>query len=357
MADSPFSTPKRKRDQLADDDKIPNLNSIAKFTFDPHGPAVEDGSMSPRSRVAHKFRGLTLEGGGGVTSGGSPAASTTSPKSEPRSISDALNHAFSAMHDDMQDGARKRVKLPDMHKSDADSSEPQAPAAAAKPPSEPNSTPPKASLMSSSEAAKPTTLTTPTKDHRPGAQRRQSPKAVQFAVDTAVVEQSETVANTGSTDASSSSVGSRRSHSPPPKLSSPRSRQRAGTPPLMSKSSNSSTNGLDSSDKPPVITDSVRASLTWHDDEITIYDPEDSDDDGTGINGIGFKPTPAIAYARTVRRRQQLAEYRKREEREARAKRNQRRRGSPVPGLVELKGKVERRRVRFMESATELMSF
>ncbi|KAK0750161.1 hypothetical protein B0T18DRAFT_437469 [Schizothecium vesticola] len=134
----------------------------------------------------------------------------------------------------------------------------------------------------------------------------------------------------------------------------PRSRARAGTPPLTYRPSASPDPDAASS---PFVTDALRASLTWHDNEITIYDPEDSEDDGTGINGIGFKPTPAVAYARTERRRQQLAEYRKREEREARAKRSQRRRGSPVPGLVELKGSMERRRVRFMESATELISF
>ena len=71
--------------------------------------------------------------------------------------------------------------------------------------------------------------------------------------------------------------------------------------------------------------DPLRASLTWQDDEITVYDPNDKDDDGTGVNGIGFKPTPAIAHARALKRRQQLAEYRKREEREARARRSRRR--------------------------------
>ncbi len=62
----------------------------------------------------------------------------------------------------------------------------------------------------------------------------------------------------------------------------------------------------------------VRAALTWHEDEITIYDPDDEDDDGTGINGIGFKPTPAIAYARRLKQKQQLAEYKKREAIDAR---------------------------------------
>lgn len=71
------------------------------------------------------------------------------------------------------------------------------------------------------------------------------------------------------------------------------------------------------------------SALTWHDSEITghLADPStDPDDDGTGLNGIGFKPTPAIAYARSQKRRQQLNEWKARETREARAKRHDRRR-------------------------------
>ena len=128
--------------------------------------------------------------------------------------------------------------------------------------------------------------------------------------------------------------------------------KRAGTPPLTSRTNPASAE-LESDEA--IITDPIRAALTWHEDEITVYDPDDSDDDGTGINGIGFKPTPAIAYARTIKRKQQLAEYRKREDREARARRNQRRRASPAAGFVEAKGKAERRRVRFMESAAEVV--
>ncbi|KAM7184106.1 hypothetical protein V8F20_012352 [Naviculisporaceae sp. PSN 640] len=334
MADSPFSTPKRKRSQsLDEDDGIPNINTTSLFTFDPNSP-VQDGSMSPRSRVAHRFRGLTLESGGGVKSGGS--AHTSSPPG-PISMSDEIHDAFANMQDNMQDGARKRMRLPDVQMADADSSDVRKPAiirsAAEKGPQDDNSTTPQQL------------------GENIGTSPRKSPKSVQFAVDTAVVEQSETLANTGS--ATDDKI--QRSISPPGSPgASPRSRKRAGTPPLSAKT-NPATKDADAEETH--IVDPLRASLTWHDDEITIYDPDDSDDDGTGINGIGFKPTPAIAYARTVRRRQQLAEYKKREEREARAKRNQRRRGSPVPGLVELKGSVERRRVRFMESATELISF
>lgn len=111
------------------------------------------------------------------------------------------------------------------------------------------------------------------------------------------------------------------------RLSESQSRKkRAGTPPLRFKKGHPHE-GLSDADDEAEIVDPLRASLTWHEDEITIYDPNDKDDDGTGINGIGFKPTPALAHARVMKRRQQMAEYRKREENEARNKRSQRRRG------------------------------
>ena len=86
------------------------------------------------------------------------------------------------------------------------------------------------------------------------------------------------------------------------------------------------------------------STLTWQDNEITghLVDPaNDPDDDGTGINGIGFKPTPAMAYARSQKRRQQLNEWKLRETREARARRSERRlRGVRNPASRE--GTVER---------------
>ncbi|KAF2827427.1 hypothetical protein CC86DRAFT_210822 [Ophiobolus disseminans] len=86
------------------------------------------------------------------------------------------------------------------------------------------------------------------------------------------------------------------------------------------------------------------SALTWHDSEITghLADPSiDPDDDGTGLNGIGFKPTPAIAYARSQKRRQQLNEWKARETREARAKRHDRRRRG-VGGAASREVTVER---------------
>lgn len=86
------------------------------------------------------------------------------------------------------------------------------------------------------------------------------------------------------------------------------------------------------------------STLTWHDSEITghLVDPStDPDDDGTGLNGIGFRPTPAIAYARSQKRRQQLNEWKARETREARAKRHDRRRRG-VGGTASRETTVER---------------
>ena len=75
------------------------------------------------------------------------------------------------------------------------------------------------------------------------------------------------------------------------------------------------------------------STLTWQDSEITGHLALDPDDDLTGMNGIGFKPTPQIAYARTQARRRQVAEWKNREAREARARRAEtRRRGMVARG-------------------------
>lgn len=319
MVNTPLSTPKRKHADFFTD-HVPSLNTTtAFFTFDPHTP-VKDGSASPRTNVAIRFRGLALGpgGGGGVDDSSSP---------EPRALG----------RNQLNGGSRKRVRLPDVDMPDFQTRSSQATGV--------RFDDAVAALDLASRAdfqqqqPKPLTGQKKAPSQSP---RQQSPKAaVKFAIDTAVIEQSETIATS------------------PRTATSPRGRPRTSPPPLSDRAGSAnetSSNSASVLDR-HMVTDPLRASLTWHDDEITIYDPDDSDDDGTGINGIGFKPTPAIAYARTVKRKQQLAEYRKREEREARAKRSQRRRGSPVPGLVELKGTVERRRVRFMESATELISF
>ncbi|KAL4747297.1 hypothetical protein BDW72DRAFT_17437 [Aspergillus terricola var. indicus] len=69
----------------------------------------------------------------------------------------------------------------------------------------------------------------------------------------------------------------------------------------------------------------VEDLLAWSDSEITGHNPTDPDDDGYGINGIGFKPTAAIAWARSQKRKKQVAEWKNREAREARERRRERR--------------------------------
>ncbi|KAJ5094445.1 hypothetical protein N7456_010306 [Penicillium angulare] len=76
---------------------------------------------------------------------------------------------------------------------------------------------------------------------------------------------------------------------------------------------------------PPLGESSNEDPFTWHDDEITGHDPSDPTDDGYGINGVGFKPTAAMAWARSQKRQKQVAEWKTREAREAREKRRERR--------------------------------
>jgi hypothetical protein len=119
--------------------------------------------------------------------------------------------------------------------------------------------------------------------------------------------------------------------------------KRAGTPPLFGSADAS----IELANEQGVV-DAERAAMTWHEDEITGHAPTDPDDDGEGINGIGFRPTAAEAYQRAQRRKQQMADYRSREAREARAKRSERRRGTGSSESVEEKEAA--RRVRFMEA-------
>lgn len=90
---------------------------------------------------------------------------------------------------------------------------------------------------------------------------------------------------------------------------------------------------------------------TWQMHEITGHLMLDSSDDGTGINGVGFRPTTAQAAMRTRKRAQQVAEWRAREAREARQVRGARRRGEGVLPMAVVseteKKKREGRIVRF----------
>ncbi|KAI5921951.1 hypothetical protein F4810DRAFT_711989 [Camillea tinctor] len=335
---SPKGTPKRKRNDVMTEQR---LSSHPIFTLQPPklspvkygNDLVEDGNSSPRTKVAQKLGALALrennglgEGGGGaIIASHNPERASNSSSQHEHEHEHEHEHSFAnpkfspslpifdldgvtaststsggemQMDDDEDGGAtRKRIKFP----------EPSGEASAIDPILHPHG-------ESSANAVIPP-IQTDASGHLD----------LHSVVDPAIVKTSKGIA-AGRLQKSYPSIN-RLSDS------KSRSRRRAGTPPVSRRKPTSES----TIDEDAPIVDPVRAALTWHEDEITIYDPMDQDDDGTGINGIGFKPTPAIAYARAQKRRQQLAEYKKREESEARAKRNQRRREQPGGG-----GELER---------------
>lgn len=275
-AASPKSTPKRKR---GDEPWI----SPIKFSFEPPTASTSnDGSCSPRSAVAHKFRGLALESGGGATSDDNDAIESLRKRQRPDDLMLDVPQADPPKVDDFVALDGKPVLSFSLAAS--------APA--------PQEEPVKLAQLPSPE----------------GGLNRSYPSINRLA-------------------ASKSRVKKRTSS------------------PLRFKKTSKRPDEDDDDDEIQIV-DPVRAALTWHEDEITMYDPEDEDDDGTGINGIGFKPTPALAHARTLKRRQQMAEYRKREESDARAKRSQRRRGASeiATGPSE---KSPSRKVRFIDAEAQ----
>ncbi|KAK6953092.1 hypothetical protein Daesc_005392 [Daldinia eschscholtzii] len=338
--------PKRKRDDVLNErrvfDSSSNTYSLSRTTFSFQAPTLkpveksrnddpEDGNSSPRSKVAQKFQELALGSGGGVihndrvdgtvfmetrketgSDEASPQFAIDSPRFSPEltvfDFDGGIKSSTSVEDmqlDDDDTTSRKRVKLADLveHRNSSE-------------------------VGLEGEANR--------TDPNPPGPTQSSRFTLQTAVDPAILR-------------TAKSEGPGRLQKSYPSInrlseSKSRTRKRSGTPPLSKRKTTEAP-----VEEEPTIIDPVRAALTWHEDEITIYDPEDKDDDGTGINGIGFKPTPALAYARAQRRRQQLAEYRKREESEARAKRNQRRR-QRVGNAVELERKHSMVRVRFSDA-------
>lgn len=344
----------------------------ASFSFDINDPASvpTSGSISPRTKVAHRFRGLTLADHSPVTGSGPPengaaqaarqsgaafggggvalaAANHDNAIAKPVSPGLISNYRTQMDVDENEAMMRKRTRIlpPNteatggrLRASSPRTEIPETPVV-------PKSQPPPAAA---DPKTRPQTTTEPTKSFSTShfvfdqAIFTSSPKPSPFKLFT---QHSLSEPDTRPVDAPKTRV-----------------RKRAGTPPLTvgTTTTTVTTDPTTGTAKPTpgVITDSIRAALTWHEDEITVYDPEDEDDDGVGINGIGFKPTPAIAHARTMKRRQQLADYRKREEREARARRNLRRRGTPERSQkAALKNREEgaARKVRFQEAEPSVM--
>lgn len=266
MVDLPYGTPKRKRGE-GDDLTLTPL----KFSFDASAiQDPEDGSNSPRSKVAHRFRGLELrEGDVAVGSGGGVGITASS----------------NVPDDNEQAQASKRQRC-DEQMPDADD------------------IPLVVSDLINTPAVNAVGITDHTGKTVPQPSPVHDEYLAQENTEPDLVQRPEPVPDTPDPIA----LGKKRSGTPPLRIKK-----------LLSKAGDPNKD----------VVDPVRAALTWHEDEITIYDPDDEDDDGTGINGVGFKPTAAMAHARVMKRRQQMAEYKRREESDARARRNQRRRGAP----------------------------
>ncbi|KAH8673334.1 hypothetical protein BX600DRAFT_508611 [Xylariales sp. PMI_506] len=333
---SPTATPKRKRDDITNEHKVyseslpSNIKLLGRtiFSFEtPYPASPEDGSSSPRTKVANKLRGLTLESGGGVTAT-SPADDGKSQDAETDSAEfqrapdmgvfdfDGAHTTRDNMYKHLQADDDDEVAMRKRHKP----AEPDAAEFA-----------PDVKGETSAEAAGPVHVD------------ENGRLTLETVVDPTMVK---TTGISGGSELKKSYPSINRLSD-----SKSRGRKRAGTPPLGGARRKSSNGSIE---EEPIIVDPVRAALTWHEDEITVYDSEDKDDDGTGLNGIGFRPTPAVAYQRAQKRKQQLSEYKKREENEARARRNQRRRDQ-----LGAAGGLERRhsivRVHFSEVEPESM--
>ncbi|KAI8948638.1 hypothetical protein F4801DRAFT_445947 [Xylaria longipes] len=324
----PTATPKRKRDESVAEMRLsasPTPRHAAKTVFSFRPPSlqpairsrdlIEDGSSSPQSKVARKFRDLAIkessegpegasigsepESGGGVAVAGAPCRIGHESQIPPDITRFDFDAGTATTQEDMQldrddddtAASRKRTKT-----VEADTFPPR----------------PTTNYLAG-EIGDPTTQAIP-------ADNRINDRLSGFL--------DSTIRDTIETDQSGDL---RKSYPSINRLTDTKSRirKRVGTPPSSSRrKGNAQSHAVKREDDEGdlVIVDPVRAALTWREDEITIYDPEDKDDDGTGINGIGFKPTAAVAYQRAQKRRQQLADYKKREESEARARRNQRRR-------------------------------
>lgn len=59
----------------------------------------------------------------------------------------------------------------------------------------------------------------------------------------------------------------------------------------------------------------------WQPEEISGFSADDPDEDAYGVNGVGYQKTPAQQWKIDQKKRQQVAEWRNREAREARAAR------------------------------------
>lgn len=288
-------SPKRKREQPQ---QMPLLNTALAIRPAPtpprrDSPAPSSGADSPRNAVADQLRGMTL-------------ISTAAIPMSPLTPTD--------------DVTRKKPKLGAVHVDEQQTARTQATH---------TQTQPRNKVTILDHAASQPSMDAP----REIPETPQAPRP-RIATDIAAFAQPTTfVSSCGTTWSPQTSFDSQSSHA-------------SACPNTLSSPSSSSLSSSSQPGRPKMPASPPLSALTWQDDEITGHltgPANDPDDDGTGLNGIGFKPTPAIAYQRAQRRRQQLQEWKARETREARAKRSQRRhRGVSARPQAEREAAVER---------------
>ncbi|PYH91542.1 hypothetical protein BO71DRAFT_45869 [Aspergillus ellipticus CBS 707.79] len=129
---------------------------------------------------------------------------------------------------------------------------------------------------------------------------------------------------------------------------SPSPRKKQSTPsPRKKRIPSTSSKKRSGRGSPPLMGAAAENPLTWRDSEITGHNPNDPTDDGYGMNGIGFKPTAAMAWARSQRRQKQVAEWKNREAREARERRRERRDGAEFDNLRTIQSGAIQKKVKF----------
>lgn len=288
IVDPIFNTPtKRKRapsDAPPKHPFAPRLDITPRESTENLRDGPSSGADSPRSAVATQLEGLEIESRGAVLEFGSTTADTVHKKAKRDDIEDE------ASMDSFTDGVCETDKQLNVTKGRG---------------RQLNSPPPLRRVREIAE--------TPQPQAEPRRARFQPPEVC---------------------------VAKRDSHSPKRMKSPPLSVADPTTPSPASSTDSASTKSS-RSDSSTVASSTISEhavvspfsplelpSLTWQDSEITGHLAQDPEDDGYGINGIGFKPTPALAWARSQRRRQQVTEWRAREAREERRRRLEKRKGS-----------------------------
>ncbi|KAK7954096.1 hypothetical protein PG988_014790 [Apiospora saccharicola] len=337
------ATPKRKRDDVINEQRLASAATtttsgypyITRMIFSFEAPNLppsepEDGNSSPRTKVAHQFRDLALvESGGGVSASTQPSSMASAGGSENGKSNDSSSSASpTAKQSDLQQPGQTRF-APKSEVFDFDGARDTG----------------NSSTGSSND--KQMDL-----DDDGDATLRKRVKLP----DCDTIAAFGTTSNTNADPAGPIGIdsdGRLSFQGVDPGIVKAKygitQQKKARIPPFSSSRRKAVETSIE---QETTVVDPIRASLTWHEDEITVYDAEDKDDDGTGLNGIGFKPTAAAAYARAQKRRQQLSEYKKREESEARARRNQKRREQLGEAAV-LKRSHSMIRVHFSEAEPE----